>query len=270
MRSLSLPSFLAISLVFLACASAPHAPAWTNTEAAVAAALAQPGRDAKDLERDARDHPATTLGLVGLAPGMRVLDLFSGGGYYAELAARVVGATGHVTAYNNRAYLSFDGKALDARLAARPFPQLARLDAEIESVDLGGRVDVALVVMAYHDAYWVPAPKEGQEPWTVTRDPLMTALWRSLRPGGRVLVVDHAALAGTGNTAAGTLHRIDEAFARADFERAGFRFVASSDALRNPADPHTANVFKPEIRGHTDRFVLVFEKPALADAARHD
>lgn len=259
----SLASIVAC-LFWVASCAAPQAsaPAWSNTQAAVAGALAQPGRDPKDLERDARDHPDVTLGLLGLAPGMRVLDLFSGGGYYAELAARVVGERGHVTAFNNRAYLSFDGEAFAARLAARPFPQLARLDAEIDAVDLAGSADVALLVMAYHDAYWVPEPKDGQEPWTVTRDPLMTALWRSLRPGGRLLVVDHAAASGTGNSAAGTLHRIDEAFARADFERAGFRVVASSDALRNTDDPHTENVFKPEIRGHTDRFVLVLEKPA--------
>lgn len=84
---------------------------------------------------------------------MRVLDLFSGGGYYAEIAARGVGADGRVTRHNNRAYLSF------------------------------------------HDAYWTPKPEDGE--WTVTRDPFMTALYRALRPGGRVLVIDHSAVAGS-------------------------------------------------------------------------
>jgi predicted methyltransferase len=230
-----------------------------NSEAEVAAALAQPGRDPADLERDSRDHPAVTLGLLGLTRGMRVFDAFAGGGYYAEIAARVVGESGRVTLYNNRAYLEFAGKALDARLAARPFPQLVRLDRELEDVDLDGSVDVALLVMAYHDAYWKPKPEEGE--WTVTRDPLMATVQRALRPGGRLLVIDHSALADTGSSAAQTLHRIDEVFARADFERAGFRLVASSDALRNPADDRQRSVFDPAIRGHTDRFVLVFEKP---------
>lgn len=258
MRALFALSSLAFAFA-LGC-TAPAAAPPANTEAEVAAALAQPGRSANDLERDARDHPAATLGLLGLTRGMRVLELFSGGGYYAEIAARVVGPTGRVHLHNNHAYLSFAGKALDARLAASAFPQLVRSDREVEAIELTGEIDAAILVMAYHDAYWQPKPEEGE--WTVTRDPLMAALVRALRPGARVLVIDHAALAGSGSSAAQDLHRIDEAFARVDFERAGFRFVGSSDALRNPADDRTDNVFDPAIRGKTDRFALVFEKPA--------
>ena len=113
---------LALSLVLaLGCAAPSGPPAWQNTGAQVAAALAAPGRSAKDLESDARDHPSLTLALLGLAPGMRVIDVLSGGGYYAELAASVVGESGQVILHNNAAYLGFAGKALSERLAARPF-----------------------------------------------------------------------------------------------------------------------------------------------------
>ena len=33
------------------------------------------------------------------------------------------------------------------------------------------------------------------------------------------------------------------------------------DLLRNTADPHTAGVFDPSIRGKTDQFVFKFVKP---------
>ena len=257
MRFLALSLALALSL---GCAASPAPPAFANSGAQVAAALAAPGRSAKDLERDARDHPEVTLALLGLAPGMRAIDVFSGGGYYAEIAARVVGESGQVLLHNNAAYLGFAGTALTERLAARPFAQITRYDREIEAFDLDGTLDAAVIVMAYHDAYWQPKPEEGS--WTVTRDPLMAALFRALRPGGRMLVVDHSAVAGSGSSAAQGLHRIDEAFARADFERAGFRFVAASDVLRSGADDRSTNVFDPAIRGKTDRFVLVFEKPS--------
>ena len=75
-------------------------------------------------------------------------------------------------------------------------------------------------------------------------------------------VVDHVANPG-GDTRAvvESLHRIDPAVLRADFERAGFVFEAESDLLRNPADDHSLSVFKPEIRGKTDRVVYRFRKP---------
>jgi predicted methyltransferase len=38
-------------------------------------------------------------------------------------------------------------------------------------------------------------------------------------------------------------------------------FEAQSPVLQNPQDPHTARVFDPAIRGHTDQFVFKFRKP---------
>ena len=40
-----------------------------------------------------------------------------------------------------------------------------------------------------------------------------------------------------------------------------FQLVSESNVLRNPVDDHSLNVFKPEIRSHTDQFLLVFKKP---------
>ena len=75
-------------------------------------------------------------------------------------------------------------------------------------------------------------------------------------------IVDHAAKPG-GDTreVVETLHRIDAAVVRADFQRAGFVLEGESDLLRNPADDHSLNVFDDQIRGKTDRFVLKFRKP---------
>ena len=46
-----------------------------------------------------------------------------------------------------------------------------------------------------------------------------------------------------------------------ELESAGFVFDGDSDVLRNPEDDHSKNVFDPEIRGKTDRFVMRFRKP---------
>ena len=88
----------------------------------------------------------------------------------------------------------------------------------------------------------------------------LTQIHTALKPGGRFLIVDHHAGAGSGNSAAQDLHRIDVEFAKQDISGHGFTLVGSSDALRNQDDDHGIIVFNPEVRGKTDRFILVFEK----------
>ena len=79
---------------------------------------------------------------------------------------------------------------------------------------------------------------------------------------GIVLLIDHSAKPGTGREAAGTLHRIDEEFARRDFEKHGFVLVARSGVLRRPDDPRDMITFRGEMVGKTDRFVMVFHRSA--------
>ena len=83
-----------------------------------------------------------------------------------------------------------------------------------------------------------------------------------LKPGGLLIIIDHAALPGSPVVAtANTLHRIDPAAVKAEVEGAGFVFDGESTVLRNPADPHTKIVFDPSIRGKTDQFMFRFKKP---------
>ena len=81
-------------------------------------------------------------------------------------------------------------------------------------------------------------------------------------PGrSRGQISDHYGPEGTGTEWTNDLHRIDAETVREEVEAAGFELIASSDDLRNPDDNHQTNVFNPEIRGHTDRFVYLFQKP---------
>jgi predicted methyltransferase len=105
--------------------------------------------------------------------------------------------------------------------------------------------------------YWVDS--EGVWPKIDTRG-VLDQLARALKPGGVLLLVDHSAKAGSGNTAASSLHRIDENYAIKDFESHGFKVVAKSDLLRRPDDARDQVSYKGPALGKTDRFVLVFRK----------
>jgi predicted methyltransferase len=114
------------------------------------------------------------------------------------------------------------------------------------------------MVMSYHDLYYYN-PEVGFPRADVPA--FFSQVRAALKPGAKLLIVDHAAIDGTGKDSVQKIHRIDEAFARQDVESYGFRYLAGSDALRNPDDPRTELVFGKNIRGKTDRFILLFEKP---------
>src|SRR5262245_16359110 len=71
-------------------------------------AVANPARTGKDRERDARELPGEVLEFAGIKPGMKVADIFAGGGYYSELLSYVVGPKGEVLAVNNPAYFNYE------------------------------------------------------------------------------------------------------------------------------------------------------------------
>ncbi len=85
-------------------------------------------------------------------------------------------------------------------------------------------------------------------------------LSKALKAGGTLLLVDHSAKAGTGNGDASKLHRIEESFAKKDFESHGFTLVSQTDVLRNASDKRTLLSYDGPGLNHTDRFVMVFRK----------
>ncbi|MEP5837489.1 MAG: methyltransferase domain-containing protein [Marinobacter sp.] len=248
MKKLINMSMLALAVTF----------AFGSHAASVEDAMAKPGRLQSDIDRDARSQPQAVIPLLALEPGDRVADIFGGGGYYSELLATVVGPDGEVLLQNNAAYKQFANKGLTTRFEGRDPGAITLLDSEAEDLELGtGTIDAAMIIMSYHDLYHVDAPNGWRD---IDANDFLDQIHRALKPGGRFLIVDHYAAPGSGSSAAQDLHRIDVEFAKTDISSHGFTLVGGSDALRNPDDDYSIMVFKPEVRGKTDRFVLVFEK----------
>ncbi len=258
-------TFLVLAFATLACSqqdsesSAGSADASAVDAASYAAAVANTSRPEADLSRDAGRKPADVLEFFGIAPGMSVLDLFSGGGYYAEILSHLVGPDGHIVAHANMAYLNFVGDEFKARHADNRLANVDVLMAENNELKLdANQFDAILMVLSYHDSYWV-SPDNN---WLKINVPQLHAeMFESLKPGGVLGVIDHYAEAGSPRETGGTLHRIDRDIVIAELEHAGFVLDAKSDMLRNMEDDHTLGVFDPSVRGKTDRFVLRFKKP---------
>jgi predicted methyltransferase len=229
--------------------------------AAIDAAVADPRRLAEDRERDPSSKPADVLELFGIAAGMRVLDLNAATGYYTEILARIVGPEGRVIAHNHPgARTTLRAEDFERRYGGGRLPNVEQLFARHADIDLpDASLDAVLMSTVYHDLYW-SAP--GVDWGPIDARALLRKLYRALKPGGIVGVIDHVAVAGSDPAqSAKSVHRIDPAVVRADFAAAGFRLEADSALLRNPADDHTASVFDASVHGATDRFVMRFRRP---------
>jgi predicted methyltransferase len=73
-------------------------------------AVESPHRPSEDKTSDVSRQPEKTHQFFDIQDGQRVLDLFSGGGYYTELVSNIVGESGHVDAHNNNAYIRYIGE----------------------------------------------------------------------------------------------------------------------------------------------------------------
>lgn len=224
--------------------------AW-NDEDPIEAAIAQRSDD--DRARDATRRPAEVLALAGIVPGMQIADLMAGGGWYTEVLARVVGPRGRVYSHNNAISKQRYGSLLRQRLRNSALSNVYPVSLELDQLEFpASSLDAAFLVQFYHDTYWMG----------VNRAAMNRAVFSSLKPGGVFLIIDHSAKADSGPRDVETLHRVDEEIVEKELLSAGFELVRKSDLLRNNRDNRSESVFDDSIRGKTDRFLLVFKRPA--------
>jgi predicted methyltransferase len=243
-----------------AAAAPAHGKSAGHPAVSIGAAVANPARDPDNVKLDEGRKPAQVLAFLGLKRGMHALDLFGGNRYWSEIMAPVVGPKGQIIVWEPTQFYSDKTKAAFEAFEAKN-PNVSIVVSPFETHTLPKNyADFVILNDNYHDNYWQNAkfgiPK--MDPAAFLKD-----VYAAMKPGATIGVIDH--IANPNDDTRATVekyHRIDPNVVKADFKRAGFVFVGSSDLLRNPADDHTLLVFDPKVRGHTDRFVFKFKKPA--------
>ena len=245
---------LLIVIMTTACSHSPK----SITADPISQAIADTDRTEADIERDSRSRPDVTLALLDIGPGDVVFDVFGGGGYYSELIARVVGEDGKVFLHNNQSYLNLVKDALNDRMASNNMPQLVQYDREVEDLEMApNSLDAAMIIMSYHDLFYDDQTNNWPQ---IDHQNFLKQIHSGLKPGGRFMIVDHQANPGRQSLDSQSLHRIEKEFAIKRISDIGFNLIAESAVLANPDDDKNTSVFAPDIRGKTDRFILVFEK----------
>ncbi|MFK7991269.1 MAG: class I SAM-dependent methyltransferase [Sandaracinaceae bacterium] len=243
----------------------------------IPAALAGAHRSESNRARDVYRHPAETLSFFGLEPGMTVVEMGPGGGWYTEVLAPVMRDHGQlVLAMADPAESQYSRRLVD-RMATQPsvFEQAQTVVFDLpEQASLGepGSADMVLTFRSTHG--WING---GAAP------AVYQSMFDVLRPGGVLGVVQHRAPEGSDASVTARQGYVPEAAVIELATNAGFVLEERSDINANPNDDHDHPegvwTLPPSLQlgdtdreawlaiGESDRMTLRFRKPAAEAAA---
>jgi predicted methyltransferase len=161
-------------------------------------------------KRDEWQRPGEVMDALGAKAGHRVADIGCGYGYFTFRLAARVGAEGKVYA------VDIDEEAINKVRQRKESEKLAQVEPVLgESADprLPKDLDSVLIVDTYH---------EFRE-----YDRMMQAVYRALKPGGRLVIIDGEGPTGRARTEYHRLHAIPDELVREEVARHGFVFKES-------------------------------------------
>jgi predicted methyltransferase len=235
-----------------------------------------PARSPADKARDKYRHPVETLSFFGIRPDMTVVEVWPFGGWYTAILAPYLRDHGklYAAAMDPQSKDPEDvgyNRELHALFAAHP-QMFDKVELSVlapgKKMQLApdGGADMVLTFRNIHN--WV---------WEGTQKDVFAAMFRALKPGGILGVVEHRnndpsfVPRGRGQAYTGEQYAIDL------IQSVGFRFVARSQINSNPKDtkdypkgvwtlpPSYAEGDKDHAKyeaiGESDRFTLKFVKP---------
>jgi predicted methyltransferase len=247
MKGLTMRTALRFALLFSASLATclPAVAADQPAASGYQAAIASPIRTIEDRKTDAKRKPAEFLAFTQVKPGMKALDVSSGGGATASLLTAAVGQKGEVWAQNAK-----PNPKLQERVGGSTLPNLHAVVADFNDPVPKGTppLDLITINMSYHDIANTPADRAAMN----------KRLYEALKPGGVLVIVDNAAKKGAGLSATKTLHRIDEDTVVEEVTKAGFKLDARNDYLHVASDPREQPFFKMD--APDDKFALRFKK----------
>jgi predicted methyltransferase len=254
-------------------ASAPSTPMTSQLERVIAGAH----RSEANRLRDTHRHPRETLQFFGVQPGMTVVEIWPGAGWYTEILAPLLRDRGkyyaahfHVDEKSPR-YMGPSLQGFRKKLAGEPHlydkVTITAFHAPLQpAIAPKGSADLVLTFRNVHN--WTAAKNDEAS---------FRAFYDALKPGGVLGVVEHRAPEGTPIEQMVKTGYMTEAYVISLAQKAGFRLAGKSEVNANPMDPrdHPRGVWTlpPTFRlgdqdreryraiGESDRMTLKFVKP---------
>ncbi|HYD13605.1 MAG TPA: methyltransferase domain-containing protein [Allosphingosinicella sp.] len=238
------------------------------------AAIAAPSRTAANVARDRYRNPEPTLAFFGVRASDTVVEIWPAGGWYTEILAPYLrrgggtyyaasmGANGH----NGMRRLMSANADLYGAIRLATFPTFEPAETGVPD----GSADVVLTFRNVHN--FQMGYQRGNQPYGVEA---FRQMYRMLKPGGTLGVVDHRLPENASAERERTSGYIKVSTVRRLAEQAGFRFVGASEVNANPRDtadwPNGVWTLPPALRhgdearyraiGESDRMTLKFVRP---------
>lgn len=240
-----------------------------------AAALAGAHRSEANRARDQYRHPAETLTFFGLTPGMTVVEVAPGGGWYTEVLAPILADHGKLYAAHGipeaSEYAAKSLAAYQAKLASDPLYKAVEVTRfgkdHYDGLAPAGSADMVLTFRNVHN--WHMGGFAGDA---------FKAFYTVLKPGGVLGVVEHRLPEDRPDEAMKSSGYMKRSTIVALAEAAGFKLAGESEVNANPKDtadwPNGVWTLPPSFRegdkdrakyaaiGESDRMTLKFVKPA--------
>lgn len=255
----------AVALLALACVARASPSPSASTLAEV---IAGPQRTPAFETRDRYRHPLEGLEFFGLKPDMSVVEIWPSGGWWTEILAPYLRAHGKYYAAMQPPF--HDAEFRDKIVAAPQYYDrviVTRAGPPDQwHIAPSGSVDLVLTFRNVHN--WLEAGDEKK---------MFAAMYRALKPGGVLGLVEHRAASGTTRADWVKNGYVSEDFVIGLAREAGFRLVAKSEINANPKDtkdyPKGVWTLPPTLAlgqkdrakylaiGESDRMTLKFVKP---------
>jgi predicted methyltransferase len=255
-----------------ACVAADAPPTLSSAQRqALEAAVGASTRTPANTPRDRYRHPVETLAFFGVQPDDTLVEMWPGGGWYAEILAPYI-ANGGGTYYAVAPDQGLNGirRMMEANPSLYGKIKTGTFVAGSDTPPIpAGTADVVLTFRNVHN--WMM----GDNPFAENAFRQMYAM---LKPGGVLGVVDHRLPEDADSARERNSGYIKVSTVKRLAEQAGFKFVGSSEVNANPKDsadwPGGVWTLPPANRGpeaerekylaigESDRMTLKFVKPA--------
>ncbi|HEX3664217.1 MAG TPA: hypothetical protein VHU23_03170 [Rhizomicrobium sp.] len=225
-RAVTAAISIAAVCVASACLASPHSGAKTihNADTPLSAAVGKPVRSPQNVARDVYRHPKESLSFWGLKPGMAILEIWPGAGYWTEILAPYAKATNG----SYRAALSSASQTLPTKFSQTSvYGPIATTVFDENSPPLAKPASVSFVLLSRNLHDWMSTPGEPEK--------AMRDFYAALKPGGILAVEQHRADprpmkpgASDGYMSTAIVVRLAEG--------AGFKLASTSEINANPKD----------------------------------